>query len=77
MYMYVALNKQDENIFKRERACIFFIWALEYIKSLYADYILIPQGLTGSNAFLMSNESPYFPHYNPKISASNSLFIGS
>ena len=39
--------------------------------------ILIPQGSTGSSTFLASNESPYFSHYNLKISASNSLYFGS
>ena len=27
--------------------------------------------------FLVSNESPYFSHYSPKLSASNSLYFGS
>ena len=43
------------------------------VKGPYADHILIPQGATVSSTFLVSNESPYFSHYNPKISASNSL----
>ena len=42
------------------------------VKEVYADHILIPQDSTGST-FLMSHESPYFSHYHPKISPSNSL----
>ena len=45
----------------------------EVIKSVCSHCILIPQGSTGSITFLVSNESPYFCHYNTKISASNSL----
>ena len=41
------------------------------------DCILIPQGETGNSAFLGWNESPYFSHYNTKISASNSLYLRS
>ena len=47
------------------------------IKLVYSHCILIPQGSTGSSTFLVSNESPYFSHYNSKISASNSLYFGS
>ena len=36
-------------------------------KSPYADQILIPQVSTGSNTFLVSNESPYISYYNPKF----------
>ena len=37
-----------------------------------------PQSSTGSSTFLMSNKSILiFSHYNPKISASNSLHFGS
>ena len=40
-------------------------------KVVCSHCILIPQGPTGSSTFLVSNESPYISHYNPKISASN------
>ena len=40
------------------------------IKGGCADHILIPQGSTGSSAFLMPNESPYFSICTSEISAS-------
>ena len=50
----------------------------QYLKAFkYADYILIPRVQPEVVMFLMSNESPYFPHYNPKTSAPNSLYFGS
>ena len=39
--------------------------------------ISIPHCSTGSSTLLVSNESPYFSHYNLKISASNSLYLKS
>ena len=42
-----------------------------------SHYILTPRGSTGSSTFLVSNESPYFSHYNPKGLASNSLYLRS
>ena len=47
------------------------------IKGPYADHILIPRAQPEVVLFLVSNESPYFSHYNRKISASNSLYFGS
>ena len=42
------------------------------------EYLIVPKGtkFTGSGK-LGLNESPYFCHYNPKISAPNSLYFGS
>ena len=47
------------------------------IKGPYTDYILIPRVQPEVVCVLVSNESPYFSHYNPKISALNSLYFGS
>ena len=35
---------------------------------MYTHCILITQGSTRSTTFLVSNEGPYFSHYDPKIS---------
>ena len=47
------------------------------LKVVCSHCIIISQGSSGSSTFFVSHESPYFSHYNPKISASNSLYFGS
>ena len=47
----------------------------EVFKGPYANYILIPRVQPDVVLFLVSNESLYFSNYNPKISASNSLYL--
>ena len=49
----------------------------QILKGPYADHILIPRVQAEVVLFLVSNESPYFTHYNPQISASNSLYFGN
>ena len=70
MLSYVTWPK-NEPFVKNIKSEIITCW-----RPVYADHSLIPQGSTRSS-FLVSNESPYFCHYNPKIYASNSLYFES
>ena len=46
-------------------------------KVICSHCILIPHVSTRSSTVLVSNESPHVSHYNPKISASISLYFGN
>ena len=50
---------------------------LSILKALMPITFSSPRAQPEVVLFLVSNESPYFSHYNPKISASNSLYFGS
>ena len=53
------------------------IMMLTVYKGPYTDYILTPRVQPKVVLFLVSNKNPYFSHFNPKTSASNSLYFGS
>ena len=55
------------NIF---RFCLFVL-----LKALICRSHSHSQGATERSSFLMLHESPYFSHYKPQISASNSLYF--
>ena len=43
------------------------------VKGVDSDYILIPRAQPEVVQFLVSNESPYFSHYESEISPSDSM----
>ena len=48
-----------------------------FFKVIGSHCIFIPKESTGNCSCFGVDESPYFSHYNPKISASNSLYFRS
>ena len=61
-YMYIVLLLKIINRFS---------WPAKIMASPFkvvcSHYILIPRAQPEVVLFLVSNESPYFPHYNPKF----------